>query len=186
MEDCNPTKCPIDQKVQLRKDEDEKPIEKYLQLVKGIIRYVKGTLDYGLVYSKGEKEIKIDGYSDSDLAMDVDDTKSTYGVAFYINDNLVTWVSQEQRSVALSLCEAEFMAATMGTCQDIWIRCLLTEITRQTIAPATLHIDNKSTLDLMKSPVFHRRSKHIDTRFHFIRECVENDEVKVTHVCNKE
>lgn len=57
----------------------EKPTEKHLRLVKSILRYVKGTLDYGLVYSKGEKEIKIDGYLDNDLAMDVDDRRSTSG-----------------------------------------------------------------------------------------------------------
>lgn len=223
MSQCNSTKCPIEHKVQLTKDEDgdlvdpteyrrivgslrylthtrpdlsfavgvvsrfmEKPTTKHLQAVKGILRYVKGTVDYGLVYLKGKNEVKICGYSDSDLAMDVNDRRSTSGMAFYINESLVTWTSQKQHCVALSSCEAEFMAATMATCQAIWIRRLLAEITGHAVEPAILHVDNKSALDLMKNPVFHGRSKHIDTRFHFIRECVENGEVTVVFVSSKE
>lgn len=118
--------------------------------------------------------------------MDVNDQRSTGGMAFYINENLVSWASQKQRCVALSSCEAEFMATTLATCQEIWMCRLLAEITRKPVAPATLHVDNKSALDLMKNLVFQGHRKHIDTRFHFIRECVENGEVSVTHVCSKE
>nr|GEU68731.1 putative reverse transcriptase domain-containing protein [Tanacetum cinerariifolium] len=146
----------------------EKPTIKHLQAVKRILRYVKGTLGYGLKYSKGGKDITLTGYTDSDLANDVNDRKSTGGMAFYLNGNLITWASQKQRCVALSSCEAEFMAATMEACQGIWLRRLLSEITGQNISPATLLVDNRSSLDLMKNPVFHRRSKHIDIRFHFI------------------
>ncbi|GKD97779.1 zinc finger, CCHC-type containing protein [Tanacetum coccineum] len=164
----------------------EKPTEQHLQAVKRILRYVKGTLDYGLTYTKGESKVTITGYSDSDLANDVNDRKSTGGMAFYVNGNLVTWASQKQRVVALSSCEAEFMAATMAACQGIWLRQLLTNITGQNIPPVIMYVDNRSALDLMKNPVFHGRSKHIDIRFHFIRECVEKGEITVTHVCGKE
>lgn len=73
----------------------EKPTTKHLQAVKGILRYVKGTLDYGLAYTKGEGKVTISGYSDSDLEMDVNDRRSTSGMAFYVNGNLVTWSSQK-------------------------------------------------------------------------------------------
>lgn len=161
----------------------EKPTVKHLQAVKGILRYVKGTLSYGLTYKRGESKVTLTGYSDSDFGKDLDDGKSTGGVAFYMNGNLVTWTSQKQPSVALSSCEAEFMAATMAACQGIWLRRLLTEITGQKVPPVTLFVDNRSALDLMKNPVFHGRSKHINTRYHFIRECVENGEIVVNHVC---
>ncbi|GJV52340.1 putative RNA-directed DNA polymerase [Tanacetum coccineum] len=163
----------------------EKPTEQHLQAVKGILRYVKGTLDHGLLYTRGESKVTITGYSDSDLANDVNDRKSTGGMAFYVNGNLVTWASQKQRVVALSSCEAEFIAATMAACQGIWLRRLLTEITKQRVPPVTLFVDNQSALELMKNPVFHGRSKHIDIRYHFIRECVENGEITVSHVCGK-
>ncbi|GKA84219.1 zinc finger, CCHC-type containing protein [Tanacetum coccineum] len=165
----------------------EKPTEKHLQAVKRILRYVKGTLGYGLKYSKGGKDIILTGYTNSDLANDVNVYEEyMVGCAFLLNGNLITWASQKQRCVALSSCEAEFMAATMAACQGIWLRRLLSEITGQNIPPAALLVDNRSSLDLMKNPVFHGRSKHIDIRFHFIRECVENGEITVAHVCGKE
>ena len=163
-----------------------KPTLKHLQVVKTILRYVRGTLDYGLIYTPDEGEVTLRGHSDSDLANDVIDRKSTCGMAFYVNNNLVTWASQKQRCVALSSCEAEFMAATMAACQGIWLRRLLTEINGQNIPPAALYVDNQSALNLMKNPVFHGRSKHIDIRYHFIRECVENGNITVAHVSGKE
>ncbi|KAI3516558.1 hypothetical protein L1887_15477 [Cichorium endivia] len=164
----------------------EKPTMAHLQVVKGIPRYIKGTLDHGLAYTKGEEQVTITGYSDSDLANDVIDRKSTGGMAFYLNGNLVSWSSQKQRCVALSSCEAEFMAATTTACQGIWLRRLVSNITGQKIPPVTIYVDNRSALDLMKNLVFHGRSKHIDIRYHFIRECVENGEITVNHVCSKE
>ena len=163
----------------------EKPKTQHLRAVKGILRYVKGTLDHGLSYTRSEDELKIVGYSDSDLAGDVEDMKSTGGMAFYMNENLITWASQKQRVVALSSCEAEFIAATMAACQGIWLRRLLTEVAKQKVPPVTLYVDNQSALDLMRNPVFHGRSKHIDIRYHFIRDCVEKGEVTVHYVCTK-
>ena len=120
----------------------ERPTMKHLQAVKGILRYVKGTLNYGIVYTKGESKITITGYSDSDMGNDEIDRRSTGGMAFYVNGNLVTWASQKQRVVALSSCEAEFITATMAVCQGIWLRRLLTTLTGQNIPPAVLYVDN--------------------------------------------
>lgn len=75
---------------------------------------------------------------------------------------------------------------TKAACQGILWRRLIGEITGQKVPPIALLVDNKSSLDLMKNPVFHGRSKHIDIRFHFIRECVENGEITVTYVWSKE
>lgn len=101
---------------------------------------------------------------------------------FYLDDNLITWISQKQRCVALSSCEAEFMAATAATCQAIWLRNLLATLTGEEVGPVVLHIDNRSAIDLAKNPVFHGRSKHIDIRYHFIRECVKRKEIIIKHV----
>ncbi|KAL4580126.1 hypothetical protein LXL04_016306 [Taraxacum kok-saghyz] len=164
----------------------EKPTMTHLHAIKGILRYIKGTMNYGLVYTKGVEQVTITGYSDSDLANDVNDRKCTGGMVFYVNGNLVTWASQKQRCVALSSCEAEFMVATMTACQGIWLRRLLLGITGQEIPPVTIYVDNRSALDLMKNPVFDGRSKHIDIWFHFVRECVENGEINFTHISGKE
>ena len=84
--------------------------------------------------------------------------------------------------MALSSCEAEFMAATSAACQGIWLRGLLSEITGMEEKVVVLFVDNKSAIALMKNPVFHGRSKHINTRYHFIRECVERGQVQVEFV----
>lgn len=74
------------------------------------------------------------------------------------------------------------MAATAAACQGIWLRNVLRQIIGKEMGPVVLYIDNKSTIDLAKNPVFHGRSKHIDIRYHFIRECVERGEIIVEHV----
>lgn len=75
------------------------------------------------------------------------------------------------------------MAATQVACQGIWLRRLLTAITRQRVPPVDLLVDNRSAIDLMKNPVFHERSKHIHIRYQFIRECIDAGEIVVSHVC---
>ncbi|KAI3435142.1 RRM domain-containing protein [Psidium guajava] len=164
----------------------ERPTVMHHKAAKQIMRYLKGTIHCGLVYVKGRQEEQITGYSDSNLAGDHDDRKSTGGMAFYVNENLVTWASQKQKTMALSSCEAEFMAATAAACQALWLRSLLEELTGERPKPVKLFVDNKSAIALMKNPVFHGRSKYIDTRFHFIRECVESREIIVEFVCTEE
>lgn len=164
----------------------ERPTILHLQAVKRILRYVKGTLDYRLIYWKGTGNYILSGYSDSDLGGSLDDRRSTGGMAFYLNESLITWVSQKQRCVALSSCEAEFMAATAAAYQGVWLRNLLTQITDMKHCPVVIYIDNKSAIDLARNPVFHGRSKHIDVRYHFIRECVERGEIIIKHVRTEE
>ncbi|XP_020271007.1 uncharacterized protein LOC109846196 [Asparagus officinalis] len=94
----------------------EKPTVVHSQAVKHILRYVKGTVSYGLVYRWSRCNEELVGFTDSDLAGDVDDRRSTGGMTFYLGDSLVTWTSQKQKTVALSSCEAKFMAATAVAC----------------------------------------------------------------------
>ncbi|KAG6471152.1 hypothetical protein ZIOFF_072253 [Zingiber officinale] len=160
----------------------ERPTIMHHRVVKQILRYLKGTIYFGLVYIKGPQEIDIFGYSDSDLAGDLDGRKSTSGMTFYFNESLASWNSQKQKTVTLSSCEAEFMAATTAACHALWLRSLASELTCVKPKPVTLFVDNKSAIALMKNPVFHGRSKNIDTRFHFIRECIEKEQIVVEFV----
>lgn len=153
----------------------------HLNAAKRILRYVKGTLHFGLIYSKDSGNNLSTGYSDSDLAGNLDDRRSTGGMVFYLNDSLITWVSQNQKCVALSCCEAEFMAATAADCQGIWLRNQLSHLTGENLGPVILYLDNRSAIDLAKNAVFHGRSKHIDVRYHFIRECVNRGEIVRKH-----
>ena len=81
--------------------------------------------------------------------------------------------------MALSSCEAEYIAATTAASQGIWLSRLLADLTGEEVAPATLKVDNKSAISLCKNPVYHERSKHIDVRYHYIRQWVEEERIIV-------
>ena len=98
------------------------PSQEHLNAVKRVIRYVKGTTDYGLLYKKGESNFELIGYSDSEFAGDVGDRKSTSGHIFFFGGMAISWSSQKQSIVTLSSCEAEYIAATGAARQALWIK----------------------------------------------------------------
>ncbi|XP_035835749.1 secreted RxLR effector protein 161-like [Helianthus annuus] len=159
----------------------QEPIEQHLKAVKQILRYIKGTKEHGIIY-KRQGGYKITGYSDSSFGVNTDKGKGTTGLVFYFGESPITWYTQKQQTVALSSCESEFMAATAAACQALWLKRLLSEITGWKEEKITLRVDNVSAIALMRNPVFYGRSKHIDTRYHFIRECVENEDITVEHI----
>ncbi|CAN6328560.1 unnamed protein product [Urochloa humidicola] len=150
----------------------ERPIEEHLQAVKRVLRYVAGTLEYGLRYGQQSGTMRLLGYCDADLAGDIDTRKSTSGAMFFLRPCLVSWQSLKQHVVALSSCESEYVAATTAATQAIWVARLLGEILGWELDVVELRVDSKSALALAKNPVFHERSKHIDVRFHFITDCL--------------
>uniref|UniRef100_A0ACD5X227 Uncharacterized protein n=1 Tax=Avena sativa TaxID=4498 RepID=A0ACD5X227_AVESA len=160
----------------------EKPTTQHMATVKHLLRYIAGTRNYGCRYVKDKDGGKLIGYSDSDMAGDIDDRKSTSGVLFMLGRNPVTWQSQKQKVVALSSCEAEYIAATTAACQGVWLGRLLGDLLGKKDDIATIFVDNKSAIQLCKNPVFHDRSKHIETRFHFIRECVDDGKINVEYI----
>jgi transposase InsO family protein len=160
----------------------EAPTTEHYAAVKHLLRYIAGTLDHGCAYSRGKGTLELTGYSDSDHAGDIDDRKSTTGVIFFLGGSPVSWQSQKQRVVAISSCEAEYMAATTAACQGIWLARLLGEMLNEKPVKPKLLVDNKSAISLSKNPVFHERSKHIDIRYHFIRECVEQGRVGIDYI----
>jgi hypothetical protein len=98
----------------------EDPRQEHLAAVKHLLRYVAGTTEYGLVYPKYTKgDNRLIGYSDSDLGGDVDERKSSAGVMFFLGGMVISWSSQKQKAVALSTCEAEYMAGAAGACQAV-------------------------------------------------------------------
>lgn len=159
----------------------QSPRTSHGRALKHVLRYVKGTTKFGLFFKKDGAR-RVIGYSDSSHNIDVDDGRSTSGHVFYYGASPITWTSQKQPTVALSSCEAEFMAATEAAKQAIWLKELLKEILGKEGENVILRVDNKSAIALTKNPVFHGRSKHILSRYHFIRECVENLQIEVEHV----
>jgi hypothetical protein len=99
-----------------------------------------------------------------------------------MDDTTFTWTSKKQPIVTLSTCEAEYVAATSSVCHAVWLRSLLKELHMSQEEATEIFVDNKSALALAKNPVFHDRSKHIDTRYHFIRECIARKEVQLEFV----
>jgi len=161
----------------------EAPRREHWAVVKHILRYLKGTVGYGCRYEKGT-ELKpiLLGYSDSDFAGDVEDRKSTTGVVYFLGNSLVTGASQKQKIVALSSCEAEYVAAAAAACQGVWLSRLIADMMGTKEATVKLLMDNMSAIALSRNPVHHDHSKHIDTKYHFIRECIEEGKVEVDHV----
>lgn len=94
----------------------------------------------------------------------------------------LNWMSKKQPIVTLSTCEAEYVAATSCVFHAVWLRNLLKELGMSQEEPTKIFVDNKSAIALAKNPVFHDRSKHIDTRYHYIRECIARKDVQIEYV----
>jgi hypothetical protein len=154
--------------------------EEHMKAVKRILRYLNGTLDYDLLYEKSTETTRLAGHSDSDHAGDINNRKSTSGNLFYLGKCPVSWQSLKQRVVALSSCEAEYVAATAAATQAVWLARLLGELMGRKAECVELMMDSKSALALSKNPVFHERSKHIELRYHFIRDCIEKEFIDAT------
>ncbi|KAK3019822.1 hypothetical protein RJ639_005124 [Escallonia herrerae] len=122
-----------------------------LKVAKRILRYIKGTLDYGIMYSSSQ-DFKLVGYCDSDWADDKDDRKSTTGFVFFMGNSSFTWNSKKQPIVTLSTYKAEYVADTSCVCHAIWLRSLLKELHRTQDGPTKILVDNKSALGLAKNP----------------------------------
>jgi hypothetical protein len=105
-------------------------------------------------------------------------------VIFRFKGSTIWWQSQKQKVIALSSCEAEYMAAATTACQGVWLQRMIGDLLGGPGEAATLLIDNQSAIQLCKNPVFHDRTKHIDTRYHYIhiRECVQNGKINVKYV----
>ncbi|XP_045798133.1 secreted RxLR effector protein 161-like [Trifolium pratense] len=137
-----------------------------------ILRYLKGTLEFGLLFPIGTNSegSALIGYSDSDWCRDIIDRRSTSVYVFKYNNVAISWCTKKQSVIPLSSREAEYIAGTFAACQAIWLNSVMKEIKCEPVKPLILRIDNKSAISLAKNPISHGRSKHIDTRFHFIRE----------------
>ncbi|GAA0141429.1 transmembrane signal receptor [Lithospermum erythrorhizon] len=146
-----------------------RPTEMHLQIAKRILRYLRGTTELGIYYQRGEENKELRCYTDSDYAGDKDDRKSTSGYVFLLSSGAVAWCSKKQPIATLSSTEAEFIAAAICACQAIWMKRILAEIGYVQDKCTLIHCDNNSTIKLSRNPVMHGRSKHIDVRFHFLR-----------------
>jgi hypothetical protein len=145
-----------------------------------VLAYVKGTLDYKIVYRRGGGSgIKPDGWVDSDFAADLETRRSTSGEVFMMSGGPVSWSAKRQATVALSTVEAEYIALTRAAKQAIWMYSFLGELRMPQERPAVLHCDNMGAVALAVDAKGHARVKHIDICEHFIRERVAAGDIEV-------
>ena len=144
------------------------PRSPYYAAVLSIIRYLKGTIFDGLHFSS-YSSLTLQAYSDADWAGDLTDRRSTTGYCFLLGDSLISWRSKEQTVVARSSTEVEYRAPTATAAELIWLRWLLQDLGVDCFTATKLHCDNRSTIQIAHNDVFHKRTKHIEIDFHFIR-----------------
>eukprot|EP00253_Pinus_taeda_P035352 PITA_35352 len=152
---------------------------------KHILRYLQGTVDYDLNYRQADG-VRLAGYTDFDWTGCASDRKSTLGCCFVLGSTVVSWFSQKQKSVALSSAEAEYMAASLASCEAIWLRKMLFSLFGQPLRPSVIYCDNQSCIKLTENPVFHDRSKHIGIKYHFIGDYVQKGAVKLEYIPTNE
>ena len=121
-------------------------------------------------------------FSDADMAGDIDGRWSTSGVHVFLGSSPISWLLLKQKVVALSTCEAEYVATATTACQAVWLRWLLGELTGVESHPPTLMVDNQPTITLAKNLILHDRSKHIDIKFYFLMDCVDGGQIVIEFV----
>ena len=151
---------------------NSKPTEAHLTAVKRILRYLKGTVSLALKYGK-TNDGQLIGYSDADWAGDLDDRHSTTGNLFIMAGGSIDWLSKKQGVVALSTSEAEYVALSAATQEATWLRRLLSDLNVSTTTPTVLMEDNQGAIAIARNPIIHARTKHIDIRYHYVREALQ-------------
>ncbi|GJY77927.1 hypothetical protein Tco_0483728 [Tanacetum coccineum] len=156
------------------------PKVSHLHAVKRIFRYLKHQPNLGLWYPK-DSPFHLEAFSDSDYAGDNHDRRSTSGGCQYLGRRLVSWQCKKQTIVAISSTEAEYVAAASCCAQVLWMQNQLLDYGFN-FMNTEIHIDNESTICIVKNPVFHSKTKHIQIRHHFIRDCYEQRLINVVKV----
>ena len=144
------------------------------------LRYAYTTKSYVLTYG-GASDLQILGYSDADYAGDLETRRSTSGFVFTLNHGAISWKSQRQRSTALSTAEAEYMALAEATKEAVWLKGFLSSVLNKPLDPITLYEDNQSAIAIANNPVDHQRTKHIDIRYHFTRDAMEHNHIRLAY-----
>ena len=149
--------------------------------LKRVLRYIKGTLDVGLQFNGCSQEsVDLIGYADADWAGDITERKSTSGYVFKVCGALVSWRSKRQEVIALSSTEAEYIALSFAAQELLWLKAFLTDLGYNQ-EENLLHEDNQGAIALTRNPENYSRTKHIDVRYHFIRNLIQKKQIKVDY-----
>jgi hypothetical protein len=157
------------------------PRDSHANMLKRVLRYVKGTIDFGL-HLLAAATPQLIAYTDADWAGCPDTRRSTSGFCVYLGNALVSWSSKRQNTVSRSSAEAEYRGIANAVAECSWLRHLLGELHRDVKQATIVYCDNVSSVYMSKNPVHHRRTKHIELDIHFVREKVALGELRVLHV----
>ncbi|XP_024020247.1 uncharacterized protein LOC112091288 [Morus notabilis] len=158
-----------------------KPLETHWRAVKRILRYLRGTLDFGLHLQKST-QLNLLGFCDADWASDPDDRKSTSGYCVYLGSNIVSWCSKKQHTISRLTTEAEYRSLANVVAKVTWLLSLLKELKVDIQTRPVVWCDNLSTVQLAANPVLHARTKHVELDLYFVREKVIHKVIDVKHV----
>ncbi|GKE01144.1 ribonuclease H-like domain-containing protein, partial [Tanacetum coccineum] len=171
---CNSSRTPVDTESKLGN-------EPHFFALKRILRYVQGTLDYGLQLFSSTTESLI-AYSDADWAGCPTTRRSTLGYCVFLGNNLLSWSFKRQPTLSRFSAEAEYRGVTNAVAETCWIRNLLRELHTPLSSATIVYCDNVSAEYLSSNPVQHQRTKHIEIDIHFVRDLVATGQVRVLHV----
>jgi hypothetical protein len=159
-----------------------KPREIHWNVEKAILKYLKGTLDYGIKYTDAS-DVELTGYSDYDWAGNPNDRRSTTRYVFGIGSRVVSWSSKKQPTISLSSIEVEYKVLCATTCEAIWLRRFLQYVGKERKEPTMIKCDNQSSINIAKNLIFHEMTKHVEAQFHFVREKLQSNEIALMY-CN--
>jgi hypothetical protein len=145
------------------------------------MRYLKGTLDCGLNYD-GDHDFTLSGYTDSDWVGSVSDRKITLGCCFSLGSAMISWKSRKQSNISLSTVEEEYIATCFASYEAIWLRKLLNDLFDLEMEATTILCYNQSCIKMTENHVFHERLKHIEIRYHYIRDMVQRGALKLQYI----
>ncbi|KAJ0647711.1 putative RNA-directed DNA polymerase [Helianthus annuus] len=157
------------------------PRESHFAFMKRIIRYIQGTLDYGIRIGRSRSHDLV-AYSDADWGGCPDSRRSTSGYCVFLGDNLLSWSSKRQPTVSRSSAEAEYRGVANAVAEATWLRNLLLELHTPLRRASIVYCDNVSAVYLSDNPVQHQRTKHVEIDIHFVREKVRIGHIRVLHV----
>ncbi|XP_057322554.1 uncharacterized protein LOC130665943 [Microplitis mediator] len=151
---------------------------------KRVLRYLKGTLDYGLRFE--QTGLALFAVVDANWGGDSTDRKSFTGYGFILVGSVISWEARKQKSVALSSTEAEYMAVAEATKEDLYLKGLLVSLgIQEESETVTIPNDNQSAISMIKNDVYHQRTKHIDVRHHFVRNEYAYGVIDVKYLCTE-
>ncbi|XP_014515533.1 uncharacterized protein LOC106773347 [Vigna radiata var. radiata] len=159
--------------------------ELHLKATKRVVRYIKGTVNYGVKYYKVQN-FKLFGFSDNDWASSLDDMKSTSGYCFSMGSSVFSWCSKKQEVVAQSTVEAEFILAVAAVNQVIWLRNILIDLGMKQDKCTKVFVDNQAAISISHNPIFNGKTKHFNVKLFHLREVQESGKAFLVYCCTKD